>query len=115
MSINHSDEAGKEATWLWLPPRETVHAPLSAHSLRPSRGTPLLLVHSRCSACFCRQLAVVVLLTVADFARSSSMDLLMAECMNHYQGGGVRFALCRPCDPVMDLNLFIIEEGFKAL
>jgi hypothetical protein len=56
-----------------------------------------------------------VLLTVADFAGGPGVDLLMAECMNQCQIVVARFALLRPCDPVMDLKLFIIEEGFKTL
>jgi hypothetical protein len=39
----------------------------------------------------------------------------MAERMNQYQIVVARFALLRPCDPVMDLKLFIIEEGYKTL
>ena len=41
-----TEQSGKEAALLRLPPLETVHAPLSAHSLSTSRTTRLLLLLS---------------------------------------------------------------------
>src|SRR4051794_39973651 len=111
--------SGKRTPLLALPPLETVHAPFNAHSLSTSRTTRLLLplqLGQSCSLAFvCRQRVVVMLLAVAHFARSPCMDLLMAECMNQYQIAVTIFPSCRSCQTVMNLDLFIIEEGFKAL
>ena len=99
-------ESGKEAALLRLPPLETVHAPLNAHSLSTSRTTRLLFLfgfglHS--DFVFLCQFPVVELLTVPHGSFGLRMNLLMTEQVNQCKIAIDIFASQRESQKVVNL------------
>src|SRR6266571_723544 len=104
----NKSQSGKEAASLRLPPLETVHAPLSAHSLSTSRTTRLLVLLlpclSRRALFFCQQVSVVELLAIAHASFCYGVNMLMAEQVNQCQIAVDIFAPKRFCQAVMNLD-----------
>ena len=63
---------------------------------------------------FCQQVSVVVLLAVTHASLSYGMNMLMTEQMNQRQIAVDIFAPLGFCQAVVNLKLFLIEEGFST-
>jgi hypothetical protein len=63
---------------------------------------------------FCQQISVVVLLAVTHASFSHGMNMLMTEQVNQCQIAVDIFAPLGCCQAVVNLNFFIVEEGFST-
>src|SRR5205807_1794438 len=116
--IEEQAPSGKRASLLALPPLRTVLVPLKTHGSSTSRTTRLLLLFlfrvPSDYAFVCQQVSVVMLLTVLHSTLGLRMDLLMTEQVNQCKVAIGTFPPVGLGQKMVNLNVFIIEEGLST-
>ena len=114
----YKSQSGSQEALLPLSPLRTGRVPLRTSGSSTSRTSQLLLLIPFCPssafAFICQKLLVVELLTIAQRSFGLRMDVLMAKQMNQRKIAVGIFAPLRPCQQVVNLEFFVIEERFSA-
>lgn len=117
-TVQEQAPSGKGTPLLVLPPLRTVLVPLKTHGSSTSRTTRLLLLFlfrmPSEDAFVCQQVSVVILLTVLHPTLGLGMDLLMAEEMNQCKVAVDTFPPVGSGQKMVNLNVFLIEEGLST-